>query len=93
MRTTKINGSHWHEVLDRTYVLLDVVETHLLENRAVQSLSSRDPLRRKIDQAVAMLADAYQLAGAKLSSVMDAEEAKSNASGKPRRGPQVKKRS
>jgi hypothetical protein len=88
MRPAKINSSHWHEVLDRTYVLVDVVETHLLENRAVQSLSSRDPLRRKIEQAVTLLEDAYQLAGARLSSAMDAEEATSSASRKPcrRRG-------
>jgi hypothetical protein len=84
MRTTKVNSSHWHEVLDRTFVLVDVVETHLLENRAIQSLSSRDPLRRKIEQAVTLLADAYQLAGAKLSDAIDAEEVTSSASRKPR---------
>jgi hypothetical protein len=85
MRARKINSSHWHEVLDRTYLLVDVLETHLLENRAVQSLSPKDPLRRKIDQAVSLLANAYQLAGIKLSNAIDSEEAKNSVKRRPNR--------
>ena len=56
-------------------MLLQVAEAHLLEHRAVQSLSPRDPLKRGLDRAVAELANAYQRAGAKMSRAMDAEEA------------------
>jgi hypothetical protein len=92
MRKTKIGSGHWHEVLDRTYLLVDVVETHLLENDAVQSLSPRDQLRRKIDQAVGLLAEAYQLAGGKFYDAVEAEEAESNARRKPRGQKRPKKK-
>jgi hypothetical protein len=54
---------HWHELLDRTYLIGDLVERELLEHPAAKSIKKSDPIRQRLQQAADALADAYQMIG------------------------------
>ena len=52
---------HVHEVTDRLFVAISMVEEHIAGHRLVQAIPS---LEKKIRDGIQLLADAYQEAGA-----------------------------
>lgn len=57
---TKLDEFHYHEVMDRAYVLMEAVENALLEHPAVAAHSH---LRGLVSEAHDRLYDVYQAAG------------------------------
>lgn len=56
----KLDQFHYHEALDRCYIVNNQVETILLEHPVVQK---HEKVKEKIEAASALLADAYQMIG------------------------------
>ena len=48
-----------HEILDRTDLILDLIQTKLYEHPALTKKQAK-----KVDKAIRLLGDVYQLAGA-----------------------------
>ena len=48
-----------HEILDRTDLILDLIQTKLYEHPALTKKQTK-----KVDKAIRLLGDVYQLAGA-----------------------------
>lgn len=58
----KLNDGHYHEALDRTYVIQDIIDRQLMDHPAI----SQTPAWKKIvQQAQDKLGELYLLIGAK----------------------------
>jgi len=58
--STKIDDYHRHEALDRTHLLCNMIDSHLLSHPFIEA---RGDLHEQVQQAVAMLASVYQKIG------------------------------
>jgi hypothetical protein len=56
-----LDEGHVHEVVDRLHVVICTIEDHIAGHPLVGAIPS---IKEKIDRAMAILADAYQEAGA-----------------------------
>jgi len=56
-----LDDGHVHEVVDRLHVVICTIEDHIESHPLVQAIPS---IHGKIERATALLADAYQEAGA-----------------------------
>jgi len=59
-KKVKINKGHYHEILDRTHVMMDTIHTHLVEHPLGQQ---NEKLNRLFIKAIVILWEAYQEAG------------------------------
>jgi hypothetical protein len=66
----EINDGHYLELLDRTYVVLCNVQDHLVDHPLAQK---KKKIRKKLESAGMILADAYQDIG-HLMSALSAKE-------------------
>ena len=57
---TKLDKFHYHEALDRAYIVNDIVNEHLLDHPVI---STHKPLKKKVKKAVRLLAEVYQEIG------------------------------
>ena len=51
---------HYHEVMDRTYMIGDIIDQHLVQHPVFKA---EKEFAEKIEQAGMLLAEAYQIAG------------------------------
>lgn len=58
----ELDKFHYHEALDRSHVIVDMMNDYLLEHPAV---SQNKKIKKKVEKAIENLADAYQLIGQK----------------------------
>lgn len=56
----KLNSGHYHEVMDRSYVIMSNMEDFLLNHPAV---SQNKKLKEKVEKAQTLLAEVYQEMG------------------------------
>ena len=54
----KLDRFHYHEALDRTYVVQNIITEHLLEHPVIQK---HKDLKKRVEQAELLLAEVYQL--------------------------------
>lgn len=54
----KLDEFHYHEMVDRCSLIAETVSEHLLEHPAVQK---EKQVKRKVEKAVELLFDAYQI--------------------------------
>lgn len=59
-KETKIDKFHYHEILDRTYIIEFMLDEHLLNHPVVQKHSI---LKKKLKKISSKLADVYQIVG------------------------------
>jgi hypothetical protein len=63
MTNKKITPGHWHEAVDRTNCVSEIIENMLLQHVAIREIPE---IRRLVEDAQSKLEDAYQLLGVKL---------------------------
>jgi len=63
MKKEKLNPGHWHEACDRTFCLCEIIDTMLLAHPAIKQTPE---LKKKVEEAQQILAEVYQLTGAKM---------------------------
>jgi hypothetical protein len=64
MAKVKLNAGHWHEATDRTYCIMQMIDSMLYEHLAI---SQTPELKQKIEKAQELLGKVYQEAGVQLS--------------------------
>lgn len=52
-----MNKGYYHEALDRTHVIIQMIQEHLIEHKATQKHKT---IKTKVEQAGQLLADVYQ---------------------------------
>jgi hypothetical protein len=57
----KLDPFHYHEALDRAYVVGAIVELHLANHPVVKK---HKKIRKRVEKALELLAESYQLIGA-----------------------------
>jgi hypothetical protein len=62
MKPNEINSGHYLELMDRTHVIMDNINSHLLEHPLTDN---ENDLKEKFEIALDALWDAYQLVGNK----------------------------
>jgi hypothetical protein len=62
MKPNEINSGHYLELMDRTHVIMDNINSHLLEHPLTDN---ENDLKEKFEIALDALWDAYQLIGNK----------------------------
>ena len=63
MSKPTLNSDYYHEMADRLHVLLCVIDDHIAQH-PVAKLDKK--VSKKIEEALELLAEAYQEAGAKM---------------------------
>ena len=59
----EINDGHYIELLDRTHVVMEMIDTHLIKH----PLATQDEeIKHQLEYALGKLYDAYQLIGCKI---------------------------
>ena len=59
----EINDGHYIELLDRTHVIMEMIDTHLVNH----PLATQDEeIKHQLEYALGQLYDAYQLIGGKI---------------------------
>ena len=58
-----IDEFHEHELLDRTYVVLDQFFKYVLEHEAAEAMAQDDEVRKSLEEAGDALVRAYNLLG------------------------------
>jgi predicted RNA methylase len=59
----EINDGHYIELLDRTHVVCEMIDTHLIKH----PLATQDKeIKHQLEYALGQLYDAYQLIGSKI---------------------------
>jgi len=63
MSDTTLTKEHYHEITDRLHVICCIVDDHLIQHK-VNKLDKE--VNKPIEQALDLLAEAYQISGQKL---------------------------
>lgn len=58
----KLDPFHYHEAMDRTHVIMDMIDSHLIQHPVLKL--EQEP-RRMVEEAQNLLFKAYQLIGNK----------------------------
>ena len=69
----KLDQFHYHEAMDRAYVMNSMINDHLLEHPAVKQ---NKEISEKIGKAVDLLAEAYQMLGSLEMNMSENEDNK-----------------
>jgi hypothetical protein len=56
----KLDSYHYHEAIDRLYLIIDIGHTHLLEHPV---FTKHKEAKKKVKKAMKLLAETYQLVG------------------------------
>lgn len=60
MSKVKLNEGYYHEVMDRCHVIMETINTHLIEHPVGKQ---NDKINRMFIRAIIALNEAYQIAG------------------------------
>lgn len=63
MSKVKLNEGYYHEIMDRSHVLMDTINTHLVEHPVGRQ---NKKINRMFIRAIIALNEAYQMAGSEL---------------------------
>ena len=72
-KSKKLDEFHYHEAVDRCYMLTNQVDEYLLEHPVVQKHKN---LKKKVDMAITLLAECYQEIGGLEHVLFDKKEQK-----------------
>lgn len=68
LKKNSINKGHYLELMDRIHIICCILDTHILNH----PLSENEPeIQNKLDEALSLLMDTYQLVGNKEDSYED----------------------
>jgi len=65
-----VSREHWHETTDRLNMIIGIIDQFLEQHPAVQSSTD---VRRRVQKASELLAEAYQIAGLNMFACDDLE--------------------
>jgi hypothetical protein len=69
----KLDEFHYHEALDRSYIVAELIETALIEHVVIKKHKS---LKAKIEKAQSLIVEAYQEIGGLSITLFDPEYGK-----------------
>lgn len=58
----KLDAFYWHEALDRSYMLIDMIQDYLLDHPVFEQ---NEKLKEKVEQAQMLLSEVYQEIGSR----------------------------
>ena len=68
LKKNSINKGHYLELMDRIHIICCILDTHILNH----PLSENEPeIQNKLDEALSLLMDVYQMVGNKEDSYED----------------------
>ena len=59
---SKLNSGYYHETMDRLHIILENLDTHILNQPVCEN---HKKIRKKVEEGMTALVDAYQLVGQK----------------------------
>ncbi len=75
MEKVKLNEGYYHEAMDRCHVLMETINTHLVEHPVG---TQKDKINRMFIRAIIALNEAYQMAGDEIIKLNKNKNGKKN---------------
>ena len=75
MKKVKLNEGYYHEAMDRCHVLMETINTHLIEHPVG---TQNKKINRMFIRAILALMEAYQMTGAEITKLNKNKNGKKN---------------